>query len=325
MPEVQRDAIFAVCTPTILPSETIHEAYRIVRTAACGGVAIVQVAQGCVGRCTYCLTRIARGPLKSFPEEEIQAEILKHANTGTPEIQITAQDVSCWGRDIGKALPDLLNGIRDLPGRFMIRVGMMNPATVKGILDDLVDAYANDRIFKFVHLPVQSGSDAILDQMGRGYTVADFEEIVAAFKNRFPKITLATDMIVGFPGETPEDFSESLELIERVRPNKVNITRYSQRPFTPLSSKEDFPEWVKKDRSRTMNSLAEKVYASINAGCLEKQVAFRVTETIKKGSVMARASNYLGIVINEDLPVGYVGRAILKKDRKYFFIGQPVG
>jgi MiaB-like tRNA modifying enzyme len=325
MPEVQRDAIFAVCTPTILPSETIHKEYQSIRTVGGGGVAIVQVAQGCLGRCTYCLTRIARGSLKSFPEEEIQAEILKHANTGTPEIQITAQDVSCWGRDIGKSLPDLLNGIGDLPGRFMIRVGMMNPATVKGILDDLVDAYASDRIFKFVHLPVQSGSDAILDQMRRGYTVADFEEIVAAFKNRFPKITLATDMIVGFPGETPEDFSESLELIERVRPNKVNITRYSQRPFTPLSSKEDFPEWVKKDRSRTMNSLAEKVYASINAGCLEKQVAFRVTETIKKGSVMARASNYLGIVINEDLPVGYMGRAILKKDRKYFFIGQPVG
>ena len=325
MPEVQRDAIFAVCTPTILPSETIHKEYQSIRTVGGGGVAIVQVAQGCLGRCTYCLTRIARGSLKSFPEEEIQAEILKHANTGTPEIQITAQDVSCWGRDIGKSLPDLLNGIGDLPGRFMIRVGMMNPATVKGILDDLVDAYASDRIFKFVHLPVQSGSDAILDQMRRGYTVADFEEIVAAFKNRFPKITLATDMIVGFPGETPEDFSASLELIERVRPNKVNITRYSQRPFTALSSKEDFPEWVKKDRSRTMNSLTEKVYASINAGCLEKQVAFRVTETIKKGSVMARASNYLGIVINENLPVGYMGRAILKKDRKYFFIGQPVG
>jgi tRNA A37 methylthiotransferase MiaB len=206
----------------------------------------------------------------------------------------------------------------------MIRVGMMNPATVKGILDDLVDAFASDRIFKFVHLPVQSGSDAVLDRMGRGYTVADFEEIVATFKNRYPKITLATDMIVGFPGETKEDFSESLELIERVRPNKVNITRYSPRPFTPLSSKEDFPDWVKKDRSRIMNSHAEKVYASINAGCLEKQVPFLVTETIKKGSVMARSPNYLGIVINENLPVGYEGRAILKKDRKYFFMGQRV-
>jgi threonylcarbamoyladenosine tRNA methylthiotransferase CDKAL1 len=324
MPAVQREAIFAVCTPTILPSETIQQAYHGVRTVSGGGVAIVQVAQGCLGSCTYCLTRIARGNLKSFTEEEILAEILMHANTGTPEIQITAQDISCWGRDIGKSLPGLLNCIEDLPGRFMIRVGMMNPATVKGILDDLVEAFTSDRIFKFIHLPVQSGSDAILDRMGRGYTVADFEEIVAAFKKRYPEITLATDMIVGFPGETKEDFSESLELVDRVRPNKVNITRYSQRPFTPLTSKEDFPDWVKKDRSRIINSRAEKVYASINAGYLEKQVPFLVTETIRKGSVMARSPEYLGIVINEDLPVGYEGRAILKKDRKYFFMGQRV-
>jgi tRNA A37 methylthiotransferase MiaB len=206
----------------------------------------------------------------------------------------------------------------------MIRVGMMNPATVNGILDDLVCAFSSDRIFKFVHLPVQSGSDAVLDRMGRGYTVAEFEEIVAAFRLRYPEITIATDMIVGFPGETEHDFSESLELIQRVRPNKVNITRYSQRPFTPISSKEDFPDWIKKDRSRIMNSCAEQVYASINAGCLERQMPFLVTETIKKGSVMTRTPNYLGIVINEELPVGYEGQVLLKKDRKYFFIGQRV-
>lgn len=324
MPAVQREAIFAVCTPTIISSETIREAYRSIRTVAGEGVAIVQVAQGCSGRCTYCLTRIARGPLKSFTEDEILAEILAHANAGTKEIQITAQDISCWGRDIGKSLPLLLKSIDDLPGRFMIRVGMMNPATVKGMLDDLIEAFASDRIFKFVHIPVQSGSDAILDRMGRGYTVADFEEIITAFKKRYPEITLATDMIVGFPGETKEDFSKSLELIDRVRPNKVNITRYSRRPFTPLFPEKDFPEWVKKDRSRIMNSRAEQIYASINTGCLEKQVPIIVTETIKTGSVMARSPDYLGIVIHENLPLGYEGHAILKKDRKYYFIGQRV-
>jgi threonylcarbamoyladenosine tRNA methylthiotransferase CDKAL1 len=324
MPEVQLEAIFAVCTPTVIPSETIHQAYQSVRSVVGGGVAIVQVARGCMGRCTYCLTRIARGPLKSFTKEDLLTEILRYANTGTPEIQITAQDTGCWGQDMGKSLPDLLNGINVLPGRFMIRVGMMNPATVKGILDDLVGAFSSDRIFKFVHLPVQSGSDIILDRMGRGYTVAEFEEIVATFRHQYPKITLATDMIVGFPGETKHDFSESLELIKRVRPNKVNITRYSQRPLTPMSSKEDFPDWIKKDRSRIMNSCAEQVYASINAGCLERQMPFIVTETIKKGSVMTRTPNYLGIVINEDLPVGYEGQVIPKKDRKYFFIGERV-
>jgi len=324
MAVVQREAIYAVCTPTIISSDAVREASRRIRTAPGGSVAIVQVAQGCAGRCTYCLTRVARGPLKSFSAGEILAEIAVHAAAGTPEIQITAQDVSSWGRDIGTSLPVLLHAVDHLPGRFMIRVGMMNPATVREILDDLVDAFASDHIFKFLHLPVQSGSDRILDRMGRAYTVADYEEIVTAFKNRYPKITLATDMIVGFPGETEEDFSESLELIERVRPNKVNITRYSQRPFTPLSSEKDFPDWIKKDRSRSMNTCAEKIYASVNKGYLEQQVPFVVTETIKKGSVMARSPGYLGIVINEDLPVGYSGQAILKKDRKYFFLAQRV-
>jgi MiaB/RimO family radical SAM methylthiotransferase len=324
MPAVQREAIFAVCTPTIISSETIREAYRSTRTVAGGGVAIVQVAQGCSGRCTYCLTRFARGPLKSFAEDEILAEILAHASAGATEIQITAQDMSCWGRDIGKSLPLLLKSIDDLPGRFMIRVGMMNPATMKGMLDDLIEAFSSDRIFKFVHIPVQSGSDVILDWMGRGYTVADFEEIITAFKNRYPEITLATDMIVGFPGETDEDFSKSLDLIGRVRPNKVNITRYSRRPFTPLFTGKDYPDWIKKDRSRIMNSCAEQIYASLNSGLLEKQVPIIVTETIKTGSVMARSPAYLGIVIDENLPPGYEGHAILKKDRKYFFTGQRV-
>jgi len=324
MPAVQREAIFAVCTPVIIPSDTIREAYRNIKTVPGGGVAIVQVAQGCSGRCTYCLTRFARGPLRSFPEGDILAEIGAHVRAGTPEIQITAQDVSSWGRDIGTSLPAFLHAVDKLPGHFMIRVGMMNPATVREILDDLVDAFASDHIFKFLHIPVQSGSDRILDRMGREYTIADFEEIVTAFRNQYPEITLFTDMIVGFCGETEQDFSESLELIDNLRPNKVNITRFSPRPFTPVCSDKDTPDWVKKNRSRSMNTLAEKIYVSLNKEYLERQVPFVVTETIKKGSVMARSQNYQGIVINEELPVGYTGQAILKKDRKYFFLGQRV-
>jgi threonylcarbamoyladenosine tRNA methylthiotransferase CDKAL1 len=324
MPAVQREAIFAVCDPVIIFPDAIHEAYRKIGTVAGSEVAIVQVAQGCAGRCSYCLARAARGPLRSFAKKEILAEIAAHIQAGSPEIQITAQDVSSWGRDIGTSLPNLIHEIDSLPGRFMIRVGMMNPATVKGILDDLVDAFDGDHIFKFLHLPVQSGSDRILDRMERGYGVKDFVEIVHAFRNRYPEITLATDMIVGFSGETGQDFSASLNLIDQVRPNKVNITRYSPRPFTTSASEKDFPDWVKKERSRSMNILAERIYASVNEKYLEKKVAFVVTESIKKGSVMARSPNYLGIVINEDLPIGNTGQAILKKDRKYFFIGQRV-
>jgi len=324
MPAVQRAAIFTICTPEIIQSDEIRHVYRTINSVPGGGVAIVQVAQGCSGRCSYCLAQVARGPLKSFSVNEILAEITAHIKAGTPEIQITAQDVSSWGRDTGASLPALLNVVNSLPGQFMIRVGMMNPATVREILEYLVDAFASVHMFKFLHLPVQSGSDRILERMGRAYTVADFEEIVKAFRTRYPEITLVTDMIVGFCGETEQDFSSSLDLIERLRPNKVNITRYSPRPFTPLSSEKDPPDWVKKDRSRSMNAYTEKIYTSVNKGYLEQTVPFIVTETIKQGSVMARSPNYTGIVLNEELPVGFAGQAVLKKDRKYFFLGQRV-
>ena len=117
------------------------------------------------------------------------------------------------------------------------------------------------------------GIDSVLERMGREYTVSDFEEIVSRFKKWYPEITLATDMIVGFPGEVDEDFSQSLDLIDRIRANKVNITRDSARPFTPISSKKDFPDWIKEIDSvwQTTNTLAEQVYSSINQGYLNKQ------------------------------------------------------
>jgi MiaB-like tRNA modifying enzyme len=324
MPKVQLDAILAVCSPTIILSETIHDLYRSVGSVAGVGVGIVQLAQGCAGKCTYCITRFARGSLKSFTHEEILAQVQAFVRAGTVEIQLTAQDVSAWGMDIGQSLPQLLVTLDKIPGRHRIRVGMMNPATVREQTGDLVDAFAGDHIFRFIHLPVQSGSDAVLTRMGRGYTVAEFEEIVRSFREQYPGITVATDMIVGFCGETTADFSASVDLIRRVKPAKVNVTRYSRRPFTPLARVKDYPDHVKKDRSRTMNSVAEEVYVSLNAVQLGKTVPFMVTESLRKGSVMARSPEYTGIVIRENLPVGFRGDAILRQDRKYFFIGERV-
>ncbi len=324
MPIVQREAISAICTPTIIPPKAIRAAYRNVGTVTGGGVGIVQIAQGCLGKCTYCITRSARGQLTSFSEDEIMKKVGAYIRAGTAEIQLTAQDASAWGRDTGRTLPELLVKVGELPGQFMIRVGMMNPATVSGILDSLVNAYASDHIFKFVHLPVQSGSDRILRQMGRGYTVEDFKTIVAAFRKKYPGITISTDIIVGFPGETDEDFSSSRALIERLRPNKVNVTRYSPRPFTGSFPEKDFSDAIKKDRSRILNADAEQGYTAINAPYLNQVVPFVVTETLRRGSVLARTPAYAGVVINEDLDEGYTGHAILKRDRKYFFIGERV-
>jgi threonylcarbamoyladenosine tRNA methylthiotransferase CDKAL1 len=324
MPAVQLDAIRAVCNPKVIAPDQIQTHYRQINTVAGGETGVVQVARGCQGRCTYCITRLARGPLRSFSIPEIRSQVMAFAACGTAEIQLTAQDVSSWGRDTGSTLSDLLLEIRDIPAPSMLRVGMMNPATVRDIFDDLIDAFRSDRIFRFLHLPVQSGSDRILARMGRDYTAAEYEEIVSAFRQAFPDITLMTDIIVGFPGETDDDFAASLDLIERIRPNKVNVTRYSRRPLTPLAKEYDFPDSVKKDRSRILNARAESLYSLINTSLLNTVVPFVVTETIRSGSVMARSPTYQGIVLNEDLPQGYTGHACLAKDRKYFFIGKLV-
>jgi tRNA A37 methylthiotransferase MiaB len=201
---------------------------------------------------------------------------------------------------------------------------MMNPATVSGILDELLDVFESDRLFRFLHLPVQSGSDRILEQMGRGYTVQEFEEIVSAFRKRYPDISIATDFIVGFPGETEEDFSRSLELIGRIKPAKVNVTRYSKRPFTGPFAEEDFPDSVKKDRSRLLNTYAEEQYSIVNRPLLGTTVSCVITEKLRPGSVMARTATYQGVVIGQDLPIGTAADVILKKDRKYFFMGDLV-
>jgi len=324
MPKVQRDAILAVCSPTIILPETIHDLYRSVGTVTRGGVGIVQLGRGCAGRCTYCITRFARGPLKSYPLEEILSQVWAFVQAGTCEIQLTAQDVSSWGMDIGSSLQELLVAVDSIPGNYRIRVGMMNPATVIHQTGDIVNAFAGDHIFRFIHLPVQSGSDAVLTRMERGYTVAEFEDIIRLFRKQYPEITVATDMIVGFCGETDADFTASLDLIRRIKPAKVNVTRYSRRPFTAVARKKDYPDHVKKDRSRIMNAVAEGVYAVLNAEQIGRKVPFIVTETLRNGSVMARSPEYTGIVIRENLPVGFRDDAILRKDRRYFFIGERV-
>ena len=325
MPMVQREAVFAVCSPILIPPAAIREAYRYVKTVAPASVGIVQIAQGCRGTCSYCITRKARGLLKSFPANEILEQAHAFIRDGAVEIQLTAQDVSSWGRDRGESFPPLLATMNRLPGNYRIRVGMMNPATVIEIIDDLLDAYDGDHIFRFIHLPVQSGSDPVLERMRRGYTVDDFERIVVAFRGRFPEIGLATDIIAGFSGETDNDFSRTLALVERVRPNKVNVTRYSRRPFTGLVPGEEIPDAIKKDRSRLLHACSERVYSSINAPYLGTIVPCVVTEKIRSGSVMARTPTYQGVVISQDLPPGFNGHVLLKKDRKYFFMGELVG
>ncbi|OPY38960.1 MAG: coproporphyrinogen III oxidase [Methanoregula sp. PtaU1.Bin051] len=324
LPDVQKGAILAICSPRFIPHTDIREQYRRIGTITPDPVAIIQISEGCNSTCTYCIARKARGPLKSAPLSEILGRVKAFAETGSVEIQLTAQDVSGWGRDHGETLPDLIRAIGELAGRFFVRVGMMNPATMLDILDDLVEAFSEGKIFKFIHVPVQSGSDRVLRLMGRGYQCEDFEQIVAAFRRKYPGITIATDMIVGFPGENEDDFSESLALLRRLQANKVNITRYSRRPSTMAFTLTDMPDGIKKERSRLMQACAEEIYHAIHARYTGNRVPFVVTEKIRSGSVLARTPSYLGIVLPVDMPYGTTGIAEIRQQTGYYLKGECV-
>ncbi len=324
MPSVEADRILAICTPQFIPPGCIQEAYRLFPVVQKSVPGIVQVAQGCLGNCSYCITKNARGPLVSFSADEIIHQVREHVNLGAVEIQLTAQDISAWGYDSGESLPRLLETISRIEGEFRVRIGMMNPVTIRRIVPGLLRAFESEKIFQFVHMPIQSGSDAVLKQMRRGYTSADCVELINTFRDRFPDITVMTDMIVGFPGESEEDFFQSIDLVRQIRPNKVNITRFSKRPGTEMSGVHDFTDYIKKKRSRMMNTCSEEVYHSLNATWIGKKVPFIVTEKIREGSVVARTPTYQDVVLMEDLPLGTAGHAILTEERMYYFIGSRV-
>lgn len=304
MPAVQMDRIAAVCpVKVIVPGELTRCSGRIGAGVA-PGVGVVQVASGCRGHCSYCITRFARGPLESYRAERILGEVSRLVAAGAIEIQLTGQDVSAWGLDIGDTFAGLLGQILELPGDFMVRVGMMNPATAREIAGDLAGLFCHEKCFAFAHLPVQSGSDHVLEAMNRGYTAEDFCGIVGTLRRSLPDIRISTDFIAGFPAERDEDFDRSLALLRDLHPGKVNITRYSARPGTPSEGLGDMPDRVKKERSRALTRAAAAIYADDYSALTGTTYAVTVTEQGKNGTAIARDKSYRLFVVPEPIPVG---------------------
>lgn len=286
--------------------------------------AVVNVAEGCNGSCSYCIVRKARGRLKSRELEDVALEVEKLAAQGASEVQITAQDTAAYGSDIGTDLGQLLNRLVQIPGDFMLRVGMMNPNSALLIKDELLRSYQSPKIYRFLHIPVQSGSDRVLRSMGRRYTAANFLNLVSAFRLAYPDITIITDVIVGFPCETDEDFIETLDLVERLQPDKVNITRFSARPGTPAARLYDMPDRIKKDRSREMTRLWLRIAAQKNRYYEGRILQARITERGRDGTMKARADNYLGIVIKGRPKPGSTVRVAVTNSNPFYVSGRAV-
>jgi threonylcarbamoyladenosine tRNA methylthiotransferase CDKAL1 len=223
-------------------------------------VSVVSVNYGCLGSCAYCCVVHARGQVRSYRIPEVVARVREDYKRGSREFWITSQDTACYGKDNGTNLAELLKALCGIEGDFKIRVGMMTPNVVMDILEDLVEAFRDEHVFKFVHLPVQSGDDEVLSAMRRFYSAGDFRHIVDAFRREFPDITLSTDVICGFPNESNEAFSNSMRLIEEVKPDIVNVSKFFPRPRTMAAKmiKDFIPSREIKRRSTMMADLARR-------------------------------------------------------------------
>jgi len=275
---------------------------------------IVQINQGCSGHCTFCGTKAARGDLLSYPVEEIVKEVTAAKAAGCKEFWLTSQDCGAYGLDAGSNLAKLLKGItQKVGGQYFLRVGMANPTYVKVYLDELIAAYQDPRVFKFLHTPVQSGSDKILSDMKRGHSAADFTKIVATFRKAFPQIQIWTDIIVGYPTETEEDFQLSLDLIAQIRPDYVNISRFGARPGTAAAKLKPLPTELLKDRSRRMSALCRTIALERNKKWLGWCGAVVVDEFNRENSNwIGRNFAYKPIVLSGEQNLGDIVEVKIK-------------
>ncbi|MFQ6050123.1 MAG: tRNA (N(6)-L-threonylcarbamoyladenosine(37)-C(2))-methylthiotransferase [Candidatus Hydrothermarchaeota archaeon] len=261
---------------------------------------IIQISEGCLGNCSYCIVKMARGQLKSFPLRNIIKRLREFVEKGRKEILLTALDTAAYGQDLGLNLADLLYEIDKIDGEFWVRVGMMNPSHALDFTDELVNAFKSEKIYKFLHLPVQSGDDDILEKMNRNYTVDDFKYIVNRFRKEIPYLTLSTDVIVGFPTETEEQFQNTYKLIEKIEPDVLNITRFSPRPFTEASRMKQIPDWIKKNRSRKINELRSRISLEKNKRWIGKRLKVLISEKGKKDDFIARTFSYKPVIVSKD-------------------------
>jgi len=264
-------------------------------------ISITQISEGCSGNCSFCITRLAKGDLFSYSEQNILKSVKNDINSGAKEIWLTSQDNAAYGLDDGsRMLPELLEKILSLKGKFYLRLGMMNPNNVLPILHELVKCYKNEKMFKFLHLPLQAGSDSVLKAMNRNYSVKDFLKIIEAFRKEIPDITISTDIICGYPTETNEDFEKTIQIIKKIKPDILNISKFWSMPRTQASKLKQLSSEEIKKRSTKLAPLHQEIAIDNNKKWIGWQGKCLIDDFGKSNDMLARNESYKQIVLKAD-------------------------
>lgn len=279
---------------------------------------ILQICEGCNGQCTFCCTRIARGFLISYPIDMIVDEAKQAIDNGCKELQVTAQDTACYGFDTGESFAELLNRLGSIEGDFRIRVGMMNPQSLKKQLPEVINAFKNnEKIYNFIHLPIQSGSPKVIKEMNRMHTLEEYKHMLNEFRKAIPDMSLATDIIVGYPTETEEDFNQTLNLLKEIKPDIIHISKYMHRPGAKSNNLKEIDHNVMKDRSHRLNQVKTEVMLEQNKKYENTTQKVLITSKGTSGGYVGYTNAYKNIIIDEATIGSFMNVRITEGKRTY--------
>ena len=308
-----------------------NERLNLPKIRKTGIIEILPISEGCMSNCSFCKTKLARGELLSYPKEKIVAQFKSALVDGCKEFWITSQDCGCYGFDIYRKekyfLPQLLDELLSIEGDFRIRLGMSNPDHIDRIKNDLVKTFRHPKLFKFLHIPVQSGNDKILRLMKRSYTIKEFYSIINFFREEIPNICISTDLIAGFPGESDEEFDDTLKLIQEARFEVLNFSRFWMRKGTDAEQMKQLPAGLIKDRTEKIKRLFNKMIEEQNSFWLGKEFKILIDEVGKNNLVIGRDDYYKQIVVKssaESIKLGDFVKVKIIQTKKYVLIAELI-
>lgn len=286
-------------------------------------VGIVEIAGGCMSECTFCQTKLSKGDLRSYRIGDIVRQVKYDVDNGCKEIWLSSTDNGCYGFDIGTDLPRLISAVGEIERDFMIRIGMMNPMYMPRIRDGLLRSFENTKVFKFLHIPVQSGSNRVLKEMKRGHTSQVFRDANDKFRKKFGRFTISTDIIVGFPSESDEDFEETVDLIKETRPDVINLSRYSARPGTKAAKMTQLDVSEVKRRSKVVYELAKNIINERNVEWVGWRGEVLFDES-SDGIIKGRNFAYKPVVVGENVKLGQKIKVEIIKATPYGLYGKTL-
>mmetsp|Transcript_11562 Transcript_11562/g.25427 ORF Transcript_11562/g.25427 Transcript_11562/m.25427 type:complete len:568 (+) Transcript_11562:43-1746(+) len=287
---------------------------------------IITINAGCLGSCTFCKTKHARGKVVSYSIDEIVARAKQAAAEGVCQIELASEDMGAYGVDIGTDIVQLLKRLSDeLPPGVMLRTGMTNPPYIMQHIDGIIEVLKRPNVHAFMHIPVQTGSDAVLLSMRREYTIAEFCHLADRLKEAIPDMFLLSDIICGFPSESEEDWQATMELCKKYRFQGLHVSQFYARPGTPAAKLKPLKSKVIKDRWRELTDLTNSYNRNEALEGKTERVWFTGTEN-ERGQSIGRTKNFAKVLVaRDDKLLGKSAMVQLGKSSKLHVEGTVIG